>query len=169
MKNETNTETERKFLIKYPSKTLLEAIPMEDTSEITQTYLISEEKKTARVRKRVYSDRVCYTKTEKVRINDLSALETESSLTEAEYESELEHADTQRHPIIKTRILLRNHGHVFEIDLYPFWKKQAVMEVELGAEDESFEIPEGIEILREVTSDKKYKNAALARSVPKED
>lgn len=163
-----NKEIERKFLIKYPGKAFLDTIPDRDKSEITQTYLVSEKGVTARVRKRVYEDGVKYTKTEKVRINAVSCFEDEHEITEAEYEAELAFADKKKNAIVKTRVMLRSENHVFEIDLYPFWMKQAVMEVELESEDESFTVPENIEIIREVTSDRRYKNASLAHSIPKE-
>lgn len=165
----TNKEIERKFLIKYPEKEFLDSIPREDKSEITQTYLLSDYGVTARVRKRVYSDKVKYTRTEKVRINAVSCFEDERELTEDEYNSMLSGSDPMRNPIEKTRVLLREGRHVFEIDIYPFWNKQAVMEIELEEENENFDIPDEIEIIREVTNDKRYKNASLAREIPMED
>jgi CYTH domain-containing protein len=37
------------------------------------------------------------------------------------------------------------------------------MEIELASEDEEIVIPEGIRVIREVTDDPSYKNAALAK------
>jgi CYTH domain-containing protein len=71
--------------------------------------------------------------------------------------------------IIKKRYLLPFGGLIFEIDIYPFWHDRAIMEVELPKEDTPFEIPPGIEIIREVTGDSRYKNKSLARSVPYDD
>ena len=40
------------------------------------------------------------------------------------------------------------------------------MEVELSDEDEAFEILPDIKVIREVTSDHRYKNVNLARNLP---
>ena len=42
------------------------------------------------------------------------------------------------------------------------------MEVELESEDQHYTLPEGITVIREVTSDRRLKNAALARHIPDE-
>lgn len=164
----TNTETERKFLIEIPSEALLASIPESDKSEITQTYLLADKGVTARVRKRVCGGKTAYTKTEKIRINDLSCTEKEGEITEDEYNREFLSADPKRNPILKTRVLLRRGSHFFEIDIYPFWRDKAVMEIELSSEDEDFEIPHEIKVIKEVTGDKRYKNASLAIEIPRD-
>ena len=42
------------------------------------------------------------------------------------------------------------------------------MEIELEKREESVEIPDFIEIIRDVTGDKAYSNAAMARAFPTE-
>ncbi len=164
--NLKNKEIEKKFLIEYPANDILSNIPPEDRSHIIQTYLLSEESITARVRLRRYKDTVRYYKTEKKHISDMSSYEDEKEISLSDYKSELKNADPKRCPIEKERLILRNGGHLFEIDIYPFWSDRAIMEVELQSEDEEFEIPNGIRILRDVTSDRRYKNAALAKEIP---
>ena len=56
--------------------------------------------------------------------------------------------------------------HVLEIDLYPFWNDQAVLEVELKSEEEAFLLPPEIRVIREVTEDPRYLNSSLARELP---
>ncbi len=159
-------EIEKKFLIRYPSEDLLSLIDEKKRSRIVQTYLLSEEGITARVRMREYSEGVKYSKTEKKRISFISCFEDERELSEEEYKKELENADLKKNPIEKERLLLDFCGHTFEIDLYPFWNDRAIMEVELSAEDEAFEMPSSVEIIRDVTEDKRYKNARLALEIP---
>ena len=65
-------------------------------------------------------------------------------------------------------MLLRRGNHFFEIDIYPFWRDKAVMEIELSSEDEDFEIPHEIKVIKEVTGDKRYKNASLAIEIPRD-
>ena len=55
---------------------------------------------------------------------------------------------------------------MFEIDVYPFWNDRAIMEIELDDEGQEIIFPPEIQIIREVTSDKRYTNSSLARQVP---
>ena len=161
-------ECERKFLIRRPDLSLLLSSGAKK-SDIVQTYLMAEIGTTARVRMRTSDTGTKYTHTVKRRINALSAFEDERVITEAEYNLLLKGADPSRRPIQKTRYVLPYDAHFFEIDIYPFWEKQAVMEVELSSEEEAFSIPPVISVIREVTSDRAYKNISLSKVVPPED
>ena len=163
--DEKKVEIERKYLIKYPQK-LLDSVAEEDISEIRQTYLLSETGVTSRVRMRSFCGSVQYTKTEKRRIDDVSCFEDEKEISPDQYLNELKYADPKRNTVEKRRCILRHDGHIFEIDVYPFWKDRAIMEIELSSDDEGYDIPSEIEIIREVTSDKRYKNANLAKEIP---
>ena len=70
--------------------------------------------------------------------------------------------------IRKKRYCLEEAPYTFEIDLYPFWPSYAVMEVELPREDAPFRFPRGITVVRELTGDHRFSNAALARHIPTE-
>ena len=162
-------ECERKLLVASFDLSLWRRRQGYGKSQITQTYLLSPAGVTARVRKREFGDKTVYTHTEKRRVNDVSAIENEREITRAEYEALLIEADPARHPVKKTRHTLPYEGHLLELDVYPFWKKQAVLEIELSHEGEAFSLPPEIRVLREVTADKAYKNAFLALRVPPEE
>ena len=51
------------------------------------------------------------------------------------------------------------------LDVYDFWSDRATAEIELSTEDEEAELPPCLQVIREVTADRRYKNAALAREV----
>jgi CYTH domain-containing protein len=72
-------------------------------------------------------------------------------------------ADPDCRPIRKTRYCLTSGNQYFEIDVYPFWKDRAVMEIELADEHTEIRFPAQVQVLREVTDDASYKNASLAR------
>ena len=72
-------------------------------------------------------------------------------------------ADTSRRQIRKTRYCLTYENQYFEIDLYPFWQDQAIAEIELSDEHAEICFPPELRVIREVTEDENYKNAALAR------
>lgn len=171
MKNSSNTkahiETERKFLIRMPSQDILDAC---EGSCIVQTYITPEndEGTTDRIRSRtpIGGGETIYTRTKKQRISDLSSYEEEVIISKDEYDALLTRRIPSLTDIVKERYLLPYEGLIFEIDIHPFWRDRAIMEVELPEEDFSFEIPPGIDVIREVTGDGRYKNKSLAKSVP---
>lgn len=158
-------EIERKFLIKNPNAVLLDAC--ESVSEIVQTYLApAEDGYSERVRKRV-SDKVCvYTHTRKKHITDIRRVELEDEIDEAEYNRLLLRADPSRRVILKKRYCLDFRSQLFEIDIYPFWYDRAIMELELSDDAQIISFPPDISIIKEVTGDKRYTNASLARCIP---
>ena len=161
-------ECERKFLIRMPDTAALLAMGATE-SHITQTYLSAPAGVTARVRRRVFAEKTVYTHTEKRRITARSAVEEEREIEKAEYTALLRSADPARHPVEKTRYALPYALHVLEIDVYPFWEHQAVLEIELRHEDDALSLPDFLTVLCEVTEDVRYKNASLARAIPPEN
>ena len=160
-------EIERKYLIRRPTESYLRENAVR--SDIVQTYLLSEPGQTERVRSRRSSEAVCYTHTVKIRLSAMRRIENEREITAAEYERLLRRADPSRRPIEKQRWVLGWHGQNFEIDLFPFWTKQAYLELELDDESQQIDFPPEITVLREVTDDKRYTNASLAREIPAEE
>lgn len=160
-------EIERRFLIAMPDLTMLTAA-CERVYAMEQTYLKAEEGVTARVRHRV-GVREEFFYTEKEYRTNCTSEEREREIDKAEYAQLLERRDEALQTISKRRFCLPHDGLIFEIDVYPFWEKVAVMEVELTSEEQPFTFPEGITVLKEVTSDRRMKNVALARKIPKEE
>lgn len=95
--------------------------------------------------------------------NNAARKETvEKRLSQREYLELLMEADTKMRQICKTRYCLTYEGQYFEIDVYPFWKDQAIAELELNNENEKIVFPPQIQVIKEVTDDPVYKNASLA-------
>lgn len=159
-------EIERKFLILRPD--LLNLSTLCKIKEISQTYLVAPEG-SVRVRRTEERGKVTYIETAKRSVSSLRRLEIERELTEAEYERRLANRDPRRQTIRKTRYCLPYAGHTFEIDVFTFWSRQAIMEVELKDENEEFTLPPFIKVIREVTEDPRYTNHSLARLVPPEE
>ena len=95
-------------------------------------------------------------------------IEREEEITPEAYEEYLRRRDPMTESIRKKRYCLEEAPYTFEIDLYPFWPSYAVMEVELPREDAPFRFPRGITVVRELTGDHRFSNAALARHIPTE-
>lgn len=156
-------EIERKFLIRYPDIQRLEEMPNCRRVEIIQTYLKSDDGSETRVRQRGANGHYIYYLTTKKPISDIKRVEIERRLTKDEYLDCLMNADSSRHSIRKTRYCLTYENQYFEIDIYPFWQDQAILEIELKDEQEEVKIPDFLKIIKEVTDDDAYKNVSLAR------
>lgn len=159
----TPLEIERKYLIAYPDLSLLERYPGVTVSEITQTYLVAREGEERRVRCRREGDRVTFCYTVKQRITDVTREEREEVISQAVYEAYLTEADPERKPLNKTRYCVPRGDLCVEIDVYPFWSDRAIAEVELPSEDTPVTLPPELTVIREVTGETAYKNAALAK------
>ena len=127
--NNIPLEIERKFLIAFPNEVFsLENVEKRD---IVQTYLLTENGETDRVRKLECNGTTKYIRTRKHRITAVSCFEDETEITFEEYEKLLERKNENLSPITKTRYALPYKNHIVEIDIYPFSKDKAILEIEL--------------------------------------
>lgn len=156
-------EIERKFLIAYPDIKWLESIPNCQRIEMIQTYLKSANDDEVRVRQRGIDGSYIYFLTTKRKVSERKRVEIERRLSKEEYLRLLMDADTSRRQIRKTRYCLTYQNQYFEIDVYPFWKDQAIAEIELSDEEMEVRFPEQIRVIKEVTDDASYENASLAK------
>ena len=156
-------EIERKFLIEYPDIEKLEKLPNCQRVEIIQTYLTAPEGEESRVRQRGSDGNYIYIQTTKKKVTGLKRVEVERRLTKDEYLRLLMDADPNCRPIRKTRYCLTYDNQYFEIDVYPFWDKQAIVEIELNNENDEIRFPADIKVIKEVTEDDSFKNASLAK------
>ena len=158
-------EIERKYLIRKPDTGMLDGLCAEKW-EITQTYLLTEALCTERVRRVREESGTRYFHTVKRRLSALSCVENEEEITAEAYESYLLRRDPERRAVEKTRWRIPYEAHLLEIDVYPFWKDAAVLEIELRGEDDSAAYPDWVELLADVTADVRFKNVSLAKQLP---
>lgn len=159
-------EIERKFLIALPDAALLEEKSVKRL-DIAQVYLCAGSSGAGRrIRCTRSGDETRYFYTEKTRVTAVTRIEREHEITAAEFETLLSERDGALRTIEKTRYLVPFEGHTLEIDIFPFWHDRAFCECELQSEDEPLPLPDWMHVYREVTSDPRYTNRALARSVP---
>ncbi|MBR5869362.1 MAG: AAA family ATPase [Clostridia bacterium] len=159
-------EVERKFLIEYPDLEELMQNQHCQRVEMIQTYLKTREGVEMRVRQRGLDGNYTYYLTTKQAVTPVKRVEVEERLSRDEYLRHLMDADPDCRPVRKDRYCLTYLGQYFEIDVYPFWQDKAIVEIELCDEDSSIEFPPCLKIIREVTNDPDFKNAALARRRP---
>lgn len=156
-------EIERKFLIKIPNISELAKLVNINKSEIVQTYLTTTDKKVERrVRQRGTTGDYSYYYTEKQHISSGTREEKERKISEREYLNFLMEADTTKHQVRKDRYCFIYKDRYFELDIYPFWDSKAILEIEVDNLNEKVELPDFIDIIKEVTDDKQYKNSSLA-------
>ena len=167
----TKLESERKYLIKFPTSwsALAELFDgIVDVKRISQTYLTAEKgEQAARVRKTVEglsgdTDTV-YHYNQKKPVETGVHEETEHEISEREYEKYLKKANPSKCSVEKTRFVFDWHDQVFELDLFKgHLKGLAIMEIELDDIDDTVELPPFLKVVKEVTKDKRFTNFSLA-------
>jgi adenylate cyclase len=147
------TEIERKFLV--TGESWRDAV--ESKTRMIQGYLTENQNATVRVR--VAGDRAFLTI--KGMMRGLTRSEYEYPIAPADAAAMLEELAVSP-PIEKVRYRVRCGEHVWDLDVFAGENAGLVMaEVELGMEDEVFQMPDWAG--REVTGDKRYYNVNLAR------
>lgn len=153
-------EIERKFLVAYPS---IEELDVKRKISITQTYLTNGENSAQRrVRKLTENGDTIYTYTEKLFITAVTRQEMEYEIDRKEYDRLIVQARDDCKPINKVRYCFEYSGQLFELDTYPFSDSLAIMEIELGSPEQPVDLPDNVTVIKEVTGDPSYSNAAIA-------
>ena len=163
-------EIERKWLIRMPDLAQL-AQKADRVIDMEQVYLTGGASGVSmRVRKSVEQGTVTYHRNEKQKLTDMVRIEREETIDAKHYNILLGFADPKLRTIEKTRYCVKlEQGLTAEIDVFPFWQDRAFCEVELPAADTPVTLPDWLDVIREVTEDKRYTNLALAREIPMED
>ena len=168
----THLEIERKFLVKFPTSwsdlaELFDGIV--DVKRISQTYLTAEEgEQASRVRKTIEGlsgdTNTVYHRNQKKPTGDTGVHEeTESEISEKEYQLALKKANPQKCAVEKTRFVFDWHDQTFELDLFKgHLKGLAILEIELDDKDAKVELPPFLKVIKEVTKDKSFNNFSLA-------
>ncbi|MBP5577976.1 MAG: hypothetical protein J6X56_00620 [Ruminococcus sp.] len=155
-----NYEIERKFLVEFPDVSELD---VKRRIGIVQTYLRSGVNGSQR-RVRSVDENGCvkYTYTEKVFLSPVTREENEYEISGDEYRRLLGEHRTDCPQVIKVRYCFDYHDQLFELDTYPFSDNLAIMELELSSPEQTIDFPDNVKVLRDVSADRRYSNAALA-------
>lgn len=151
-------EIERKFLIERPSDEVLKNLDFCSFVDISQCY-INKENERYRVRKRGKDGEYIYIKTQKIKISEIRRIEIEERISKEEYENAIKGEKV----LSKTRYLIVYQNKYFELDVFPFWKDKALLEIELKDEREEFSFPQFVNVIEEVSNDKEYRNSIIAQ------
>lgn len=153
-------EHEIKYLIRYPDFKQLQKYKFCKT-DIEQIYLLSDVG-SHRIRRRSVAGCDSYFETLKIRIKGDSCYEYENQITAEEYQLLKAKADPRKHPIVKQRYCLLYDGQYFELDVFDFWQDRALIELELSYENQQVLLPPELEFIKDVSTDKHYKNNYLS-------
>lgn len=153
-------EIERKFLVELPD---ISALDVKRKITITQTYLTrGKDDSQRRVRRICENGSVKYTYTEKIFLTPVTRKENEFEISEETYNDLLIQTDSSIAPVQKTRYCFNYNDQLFELDTYPFSGVLAIMELELGSPEQEIDFPDNVCVLKDVSADAAYSNAALA-------
>ena len=170
MENNLPLEIERKYLIKMPDISMLEQQPVYMKIEMEQAYLKdSGETAGMRIRKSTLNGKTTYKKTFKKNITNITRIEIEDDISEQVWFELLKEVDPESTPIKKVRHCFMYKSQLFELDIYPFWSDRATLELEINSEDQQITLPPFIDIIKEVTEDKRYSNRSLSYSILTEE
>lgn len=161
-------EIERKFLIKRPNENELSAVEGAYKYDIEQIYLsVTDGGEHPRIRRRERDGEVQCFYTVKRKISALTRIEVEREISSEEYAALA--ADEGERPAIiqKTRWCIPSGKHTAEVDIYPFWSRTAMVEIELASEDEEYALPSCLEVMREVTGERRFLNRSMALEMQK--
>lgn len=168
------SEIERKFLIRKPSLETLNSIKTSSKSNIIQTYLRNEDKPEVerRIRQRGTKENgYNFYLTEKIDKAKGERIELERKIFQREYLNYMTESDTTLHQISKTRYCFIYEKQFFELDIYPetMSKDFAILEIELNNIDDKVVLPPFLDIVKDVTEDKSYRNHSLAKTMEIKD
>lgn len=171
-------EIEKKFLVRFPKSwsALAELFDgIHDVKRINQTYLKPESgQQAARVRKTIEglsgeTNTVYHYNRKKPTKDTGTHEETEYEISQKEYESYLKKANPEKCAVEKTRFVFDWHDQRFELDVFKgHLKGLAILEIELDNKDDTIELPPFLDMVKEVTKDKRFSNFSLADKKLKE-
>lgn len=155
-------EIERKFLVRLPDT---DGLDVRRKITILQTYLNNGDNGIQRRIRRISENgNVHYVYTEKLFLTAVTRQEMEYEIDENEYNRLIVQAREDCQPVSKTRYCFDYCGQMFELDVYPFSDRLAVMEIELGSEMQEIVFPDNVDVIMEVTENPDFSNASLANA-----
>lgn len=149
-----------KYLINVDDA-LLERIKNEDnysTSHIVQHYLTSENNMERRIRRRERGDDVMYSYSEAKYLATNERIKVDRVLTKRQYKDFENQIDRNLNVTDKMRYSFIHNDSFYKLDVFSFDKTKGIISTENEAE-----LPEYIDVIKDVTGDVNYKNYYLAK------
>ncbi len=161
MNSKMPLEIEKKFLIRMPDLNWIINNTDCKVARISQTYLgLQKDGFGNRIRKIIIDGKTKYFFTSKKSLSDMTRIEYEKEITKKDYYSHLVKKPKDK-TLYKTRYIFNMNDLKYELDVYPFWKETAILEIELKDESQSYIIPDFIDVIADVTGNKDYSNSSF--------
>jgi CYTH domain-containing protein len=113
-------------------------------------------------------DYICkffYTEKHPLSQDGLVREENEVSITYREYLKLMQEADSTLHKINKTRYTFYIDEQAYELDIYDFDTNYAILEIEMPTENTPYKWPDSLVLVKDVTSDKRFKNRSISETL----
>ena len=159
-------EAYKKYLVAMPDLERLKAELNFSKVDMSRIYLLNEENENERsILQRGHFGDYAFYYTEKRHFKGFDRIEVERRLTKNEYVSLIGQADTRLKQINKTRYCFVWNNKYYELDVFGFWNDKAILKVQLTDRDSMVEIPEFLQVIKDVSNDMSYTNYSLAQNV----
>ena len=161
------SSVEKKFLVRKPSDELLKNIGFSSRNEIIQTYLRTNIEGIERKVRQIGNEKDGYSfyYTQKTKKNGINTKEIEKKISVKDYINLMSEADTSLHQLKKERYCFISNNQFFELDVYPFDSEYAILDLEIDNKEDSFLVPNFLEVIKDVTNDDYYKNIRIAKDL----
>ena len=162
---DNSIERFKKYLIKFDEETLSK-IQKETNythTHIVQHYLKSPEGVERRIRKRERDGNALYYFSESKVISTNERIKSDKIISERQYFEYKSEIDERLKPIDKERHSFIYDGHFFKLDVFNFDKTKGLLSLQIP-DDGRVNIPDYVDVIKEVTDNTDYKNYNLAQS-----
>ena len=164
LNEEKPTETSRKYLVNNTPE-IIEMLSRNSTkTHILQHYLLSLPGVEKRVRRREKDGSVLYYYSEASVISPNVRNKRDRIISARQYDEMMVEADKSLNPIDKDRYSFYDNDHYYRYDVFSFDKSKAILSVDVEDENDSPPVPEGFEVIKDVSDMINYKNYYLAKT-----
>ena len=160
------SQHQEKFIIKKPDSAYLLKRKAQKRN-IVQIYLKSNGKEERRIRMMGDGTNFIYYLTRKGIGNHEDC--QEKRISRDVYDALMLEMDLERKPIIKERWYFSEGNTYYNMDVYPNWKKYAVVEIRGDKENVDLTLPSSLEAVKNVTSNINFSNYYLSKYFPGEE
>lgn len=164
LKEEKPTEASRKYLVKNTPDIIEKLEETSSKTHILQHYLLSNPGFEKRIRAREKDGTVLYYYSESTIISPNVRNKRDRFISLRQYDDYMLEVDKTLSPIDKERYSFYNDNHYYRYDVFSFDKTKAILSVQLADENDEVTIPEGFEVIKDVTDMINYKNYYLAKT-----
>lgn len=156
-------EFQRKYLVEIPDLEELEKLYHVEIVDMEQFYLPPLNQTKRYIRKRSQNGNSTYYYIEKKYCGRGGfALKLQNFISEDEYWKMLDTRDINLYPVLKKRVYFVSNNQYFELDLFGGSRKNALLEIRTSTQNTQICIPDGIQVIEDVTDNPSYRNCSIA-------